>query len=49
MDSYFEYWMQSDSDKPVQPTIVINETAWKAMKVADPIVWKSIKNLVDGP
>lgn len=38
MDSYFEnYWMQSDSDKPVQPTIVINETAWKAMKVADPI------------
>lgn len=38
MNSDFEdYWRQGDADNPVQPTIVINETAWKAMKVADPI------------
>lgn len=39
MNSDFEdYWKHGD-DEPnqVQRTIVINETAWKAMKVADPI------------
>lgn len=37
-DTFDDYWRQGNNDEnPVQPTIIINETAWKAMKVADPI------------
>ncbi|WP_294614417.1 FtsX-like permease family protein [uncultured Bacteroides sp.] len=38
MNSDFEdYWLQGDETNPVERTVVINETAWKAMKVANPI------------
>lgn len=38
MNSDFEdYWKQGDEIDPVESTVVINETAWKAMKVANPI------------
>lgn len=38
MNSDFDdYWLQGDETNPVERTVVINETAWKAMKVANPI------------
>ena len=38
MNSDFEdYWKHGDEIDPVESTVVINETAWKAMKVANPI------------
>lgn len=42
---YEDYWRQGDDEEnSVQPTIVINETAWKAMKVADPIGMEITQN-----
>lgn len=42
---YEDYWRQGDDEEnPVQRTIVINETAWKAMKVADPIGMEITQN-----